>query len=34
VDFHVLSLRKKLGKAAERLVTVQGVGYRWGTSAT
>jgi DNA-binding response OmpR family regulator len=29
VDFHVLSLRKKLGKASERLVTVQGVGYRW-----
>ncbi len=29
VDFHVLSLRKKLAGAAERLVTVQGVGYRW-----
>jgi DNA-binding response OmpR family regulator len=33
VDFHVLSLRKKLGKASERLVTVQGVGYRWAPVA-
>jgi DNA-binding response OmpR family regulator len=29
VDFHVLSLRKKLGRAAERIATVQGVGYRY-----
>ena len=29
VDFHVLSLRKKLGPAAERIATVQSVGYRY-----
>ena len=29
VDFHVLSLRKKLGRAADRIATVQGVGYRY-----
>jgi DNA-binding response OmpR family regulator len=30
VDFHVLSLRKKLGTGSARpLVTVPGVGYRW-----
>ena len=29
VDFHVLSLRRKLGPAAARLATVQGVGYRY-----
>jgi DNA-binding response OmpR family regulator len=29
VDFHVLSLRRKLAGLADRLATVQGVGYRW-----
>jgi DNA-binding response OmpR family regulator len=33
VDFHVLSLRKKLGPAADRIATVQGVGYRYDTPA-
>jgi DNA-binding response OmpR family regulator len=33
VDFHVLSLRRKLGRAAAPLVTVQGVGYRWSAAA-
>lgn len=33
VDFHVLSLRKKLGPEADRIVTVQGVGYRYDAPA-
>ncbi|OGR61611.1 MAG: DNA-binding response regulator [Elusimicrobia bacterium GWA2_69_24] len=31
VDQHVLRLRKKLGKEADRLVTVKAVGYRFAT---
>ena len=30
VDWHVASLRRQLGKAAAPLVTVRGMGYRWG----
>ncbi len=29
VDVHVGQLRKKMGPAAKRLVTLKGVGYRW-----
>lgn len=29
VDMHITQLRKKLGKAADRIVTVKGVGYRF-----
>jgi len=29
VDVHIVSLRKKLGKAAEYIDTVRGVGYRF-----
>jgi len=29
VDMHIGQLRKKMGKEAERIVTVQGVGYRF-----
>ncbi|HBL18726.1 MAG TPA: hypothetical protein DD417_18685 [Elusimicrobia bacterium] len=31
MDQHVLRLRKKLGKEADRLVTVKAVGYRFAT---
>jgi hypothetical protein len=30
VDWHVASLRRQLGRAAAPLVTVRGMGYRWG----
>ncbi len=29
VDMHITQIRKKLGKAADRIVTVKGVGYRF-----
>ena len=29
VDVHIRSIRKKLGKASERVATVRGVGYKW-----
>jgi DNA-binding response OmpR family regulator len=32
VDAHVKNIRRKLGRAAERLETVRGIGYRFRES--